>query len=209
LTGLPRATTAVATQDSEVLSIGTGALMDFFERHGDVAFPFHYNLLAVVADKIRRDRRRVEEMRRNLITTQKAMKRMREALLDSEDTPLHTMLCEELERLLEQNKKGHYLVEPAQALPTRIRLDDGNIAAVRAISKEWLYVDRHDAAPPAVGSHWSGVLVMAAHGEIPVSGTIDHASDDAWVVRLDLLIDDYARALEEHLARLMILDFVL
>lgn len=209
ITGLPRATRAVAATRAQLLGIGTRALMDFFEQHGDVAFPFHYNLLGVVADKIRRDRRRMDEMRKNLITTQKAMKRMREALLEGDDTPLNRTLFDELERLLEQNKKGHYLIEPAQALPTRIRLDDGSAAAVRALSKEWLHVDKRDAPPPALGSAWSGVLVLGSYGEIPVSGTVDQIADEAWVVRLDLLIDEYARALDEHLSRQMILDFVL
>jgi CRP-like cAMP-binding protein len=209
LTGIPRATTAIAATDAVLLSIGTQALMDFFERHGDVAFPFHYNLLSVVADKIRRDRQRTDEMRKNLISTQKAMKRMRDALLESEDTPLHKQLFEELDRLVEQNKKGHYLVEPAQALPTRVRLDDGSIAAVRAMSKEWIFVDRTDARAPAVGSHWSGVLLLGQDREIPISGTIDAGTDEAWAVRLDLLIDDYAGALEAHLTRLMMLDVVL
>jgi CRP/FNR family transcriptional regulator, cyclic AMP receptor protein len=209
LTGIPRVTTAVAATDAKLLSIGTRALMDFFERHGDVAFPFHYNLLGVVADKIRRDRRRSDEMRKNLITTQKAMKRMRDALLEGEDTPLHKQLFEELDRLVEQNKKGHYLVQPAQALPTRIRLDDGSVAAVRAMNKEWIFVDRGDASAPRTGSQWSGVLLLGKDREIPVSGTIDAGSEDAWAVRLDLLINDYAAALDEHLTRLMMLDVVL
>src|SRR5262245_7486992 len=39
LTGLHRNTTAVTTKPSEVYRIARTALMDFFERHGDVAFP--------------------------------------------------------------------------------------------------------------------------------------------------------------------------
>jgi CRP/FNR family transcriptional regulator, cyclic AMP receptor protein len=209
LTALPRATSAVAATDATVLSISTQALMSFFEKHGDVAFPFHYNLLAVVADKIRRDRRRIDEMRRNLIVTQKAMKRMREALLESEDTPLHKLLFEQLDRLVEQNKKGHYMIQPAQALPTRVRLDDGAVGAVRAINKDQIQIDRKDAPAPALGSQWSGVLLLGPTREIPISGTVSTITDDAWVVVLDLLIDDYARALDEHLSRLLMLDVVL
>jgi CRP/FNR family transcriptional regulator, cyclic AMP receptor protein len=209
LTALPRATTAVAATDAKLLSISTRALMSFFEQHGDVAFPFHYNLLGVVADKLRRDRLRMDEMRKNLITTQKAMKRMREALLEGEDTPLHKLLYEELDRLVEQNRKGHYLIRPAQALPTRVRLDDGALAAVRAINYDRIHIDKNDAPAPAVGSQWSGVLVLGGTEEIPVSGTVSVVTDEAWVVSLDLLIDDYARALDEHLARLLMLDIVL
>src|SRR5687767_7395851 len=68
LTRLQRRMTAVAAVPSELLELPIDDLMQFFETHGDVAFPFHYNLLRVVADKIRRDRRRLEEMRQNLIT---------------------------------------------------------------------------------------------------------------------------------------------
>ena len=209
ITGLPRATTAIAATPVTLLTIATSALMEFFESHGDVAFPFHHNLLGVVADKIRRDRRRMDEMRRNIITTQKAMKRMRDALLEGEDTPLHKTLFDELDRLVEQNKRGHYLVEPAEALPTSIRLDDGAVAAVRALSNEWLHVDSRDAPAPALGSHWSGVLLLGRQEEIPVSGTVEQVTDEAWVVKLDLLIDDYAQRLADHLTRLGMLDFVL
>jgi hypothetical protein len=101
------------------------------------------------------------------------------------------------------------LVQPAQALPTRVRLDDGSVAAVRAMSKEWIFVDRSDASAPRTGSQWSGVLLLGKDREIPVSGTIDAGNEEAWAVRLDLLIDDYAAALDEHLTRLMMLDVVL
>ena len=76
VTGLTRSTTAVTTQPSEVLSIRVETLQAFFEKHGDVAFPFYHNLVNVVADKVRRDTRRVDAMRTNLIRTQKAMKRL-------------------------------------------------------------------------------------------------------------------------------------
>src|SRR4051812_28219587 len=94
VTGLRRNTTAVTTQASEVWRIGVPALMDFFERHGDVAFPFYHNLLNVVADKVRRDTRRLDEMRANLIRTQKSMKRMLETVLEAEETPLSKTVAE-------------------------------------------------------------------------------------------------------------------
>lgn len=207
LARLERRTTAVAATRAEVLEMPVADLMQFFEDHGDVAFPFHYNLIRVVADKIRRDTRRTEEMRRNLMTTQKAMKRMRDALLEGEDTPLHKQLFDEIEALIEQNKKGHYLVEPAEALPTSVRLDDGSIVAVKAMSKDWLHLPTSSSAPKH-GSHWSGVLMLPER-EIAVSGTVDGADDGGMHIRLDMLIDDYNRAVEDHLTRLQMLDFVL
>jgi CRP-like cAMP-binding protein len=204
---LERRITAVAATAVELLEIPTESLMQFFEDHGDVAFPFHHNLLRVVADKIRRDHRRVEQMRKNIIATQKAMKRMRDALLESDDTPLHKQLFDELEALIEQNKKGHYLVEPAEALPTRVRLDGGELVTVKAMSKDWLHLPRNGSATEK-GAHWSGVLVLPER-ELPVSGTVDSADDDGVHIRLDMLIDEYNRAVEDHLTRLQMLDVVL
>lgn len=207
LARLNRRITAVASGEVELLDIGVDELMQFFEDHGDVAFPFHYNLLRVVADKIRRDTRRLEEMRRNLITTQKAMKRMLDAVLEGDDTPLNKQLYDQLADLIEQNKKGHYLVEPAEALPTSVRLDDGSIVAVRAISRDSLHLPKSENGP-ARGEHWSGVLLLPER-EIAVSGTVDGSDGTGVAIRLDMLIDEYSRAIEDHLTRLQMLDVVL
>lgn len=206
LTRIERRLTAVAASPAVVLELAIDDLMQFFEDHGDVAFPFHYNLLRVVADKIRRDRRRMEEMRHNIVTTQKAMKRMRDALLEGDDTPLSKQLFDELEKLIEQNKKGRYLVQPADALPTRVRLDDGSVVPVAAMSKEWLHLEA--AQKLETGKHWSGVLLLPER-EIAVSGTVDNVESGVAFVRLDLAIDDYAQAIDDHVTRLSMLDVVL
>lgn len=208
LTGSARRLSAVAAGECQLLEQGADELVAFFEDHGDIAFPFHHNLLRVVSDKIRRDRRRLDQMRDNIITTQKAMKRMRDALLDSEDTPLHAQLYEELDSLIEQNKKGHYLVAPVDALPTRVRTDDGTLVRVLALSNEWLHVAPHTPTPPKVSDSWSGVLVMA-DDEIPVTGTVECVDEHEVVIFLDSVIDDYERKLEDHLTRLQMLDVVL
>lgn len=203
ITGLERRMDAVAVGSAEVLSISIKGLMEFCEHHGDVAFPIHYNLLGMVADKVRRDQRRTAEMQHNIITTQKAMKRMRDALLEGEDTPLHRQLFEELETLIEQNKRGRYLVEPSGLLPTSVRLDDGTTRPVLALSRE--RVDfRLDGAAPTAG--WSGVLVLPDR-EIPISGKLERC-EEIVSVKLDMLIDEYARALDDHLTRLQMLDVV-
>lgn len=207
LTRIERRLTAVAASPAVLLELAIDDLMQFFENHGDVAFPFHYNLLKVVADKIRRDRRRMEEMRHNIVTTQKAMKRMREALLEGDDTPLHKLLFEEIEQLIAQNKKGRYLVQPADALPTRVRLDDGSVIPVAAMSKEWLHLESPGQKLQA-GKHWSGVLLLPER-EIAVSGNVEQSENGTAYVRLDLVIDDYAQAIDDHVTRLSMLDVVL
>ncbi len=218
VTGLARSTTAVATAQSEVWRIAQGALMDFFERHGDVAFPFYHNLLGIVADKVRRDGQRQSEMRANLIRTQKSMKRLLDHVLEAEETPLSKTVAETLEDLIEHNKRGHYLVEPARNLACVVRLDGGAVVPVLAMSDTTLRLGKlpvdvgRDSASagrsitPPSSAHWSGVLVLPSR-EIPVSGAIK-ADGDGAVVTLDLLIDDYAAALREYLTRLQMLDFV-
>ena len=205
LTGLRRNTTAVATVDSEILRIGTAELMTFFESHGDVAFPFYHNLLRVVADKIRRDVRRLDEMRTNIIRTQKAMKRMRDLVLEAEDTVVSKPVFETLEELIEHNKRWNYMVEPAHTLRAMVRLDDGTEAPALELSQSWLKIQASAGMNPA--GHWSGVLVIPT-GEIPISGTIDSIQNGQALVQLDLLISSYHQILEEYLTRVHMLDFV-
>jgi CRP/FNR family transcriptional regulator, cyclic AMP receptor protein len=205
LTGLPRNTTAVALAECEILRIATADLMQFFESHGDVAFPFYHNLLRVVADKVRRDTRRMDEMRANIIRTQKAMKRMRELVLDSEDTVVSKPIFETLDELIEHNKRWNYMVEPAHTLRALVRLDDGAEVPALELSQGWLKIP----ASPAMkaGVYWSGVLVIPT-GEIPISGTVDSIHDDLALVQLDMLISTYHHVLEEYLTRVHMLDFV-
>jgi CRP-like cAMP-binding protein len=208
LTELRRSTTATASARSELLSISTEALLHFFEAHGQVAYPFYHSFLHIVADKLVRDRRLMEEMRLNIIQTQKAMKRMREALLEGEDSPLHRVLFEELDAQIEQNRKGHYLVDAVRVLPIKVRLDDGSLRDVARLSNEWLFIANGSQPAPEKGAEWSAVLVSPGE-EIPISGTIEQADGEHFTVFLDTLIDDYAGALEKLLTRLQMLDVVL
>jgi len=206
VTGMRRSTTAETTQPSEVWRIGVAELTQFFEKHGDVAFPFYHNLLGIVTDKVRRDTRRLDEMRANLIRTQKAMKKLLETVLESEETPLSKTVCETLEDLIEHNRRVHYLVEPARSLASSVRLDGGGIAEVLELSATLLRITR-PASLPAVGTHWSGVLVTPA-GEVPVSGTVDTADATAVLIKLDLFIEQYASVVRDYLTRVQMLDFV-
>ena len=204
VTGLKRNTTAVTTQPSDVLRIGVADLRQFFESHGDVAFPFYHNLLNIVADKVRRDTRRVEEMRHNLIRTQKAMKKMLELVLESDETPLSKTLCETLEDLIEHNRRVHYLVDPTSTLTGWVRLDAGATVPVRELSDSLL---RIAGTPAKAGTEWSGVLITPA-GEVPVSGKVEASDGAETLIRLDLLIDQYASVLRDYLTRVQMLDFV-
>ena len=187
LTGLRRNTTAVATQRSAILRVSTPTLMQFFESHGDVAFPFYHNLLRVVADKIRRDMRRMTEMRSNIIRTQKAMKRLRELVLESEDTVVSKPVFETLEELIGHNRRSNYMVEPAHTLKATVRLDNGTLLSVNEISTNWVKLPRQPGVTATAGAHFSGVLVIPT-GELPISGTVDAMDEESVTVQLDLLI---------------------
>lgn len=207
LTGHRRMTTAVTSQPSEIWRIGAAELHAFFEAHGDVAYPFYNNLLNVLAGKIRRDARRLDEVRANLIRTQKAMKRLLDLVLDSEETPLSKVICATLEELIEKNRRAHYMVEPAHTLKSSVRLDSGDVVPVVELSDGWVRLGRLPGATK--GAEWSGVLILPTR-EIPVSGTIDAVGEGGAgvLVKLDLLIDEYAQALQDYLTRLQMLDFV-
>lgn len=207
LTGLKRNTTAVATQASEVYRISRAALMDFFERHGDVAFPFHHNLLQLVALKVRRDVRRIDEMRANLIRTQKAMKKLLDLVMEAPETPLSKEVAETLEDLIEHNKKSHYLVEPTGSLHSSVRLDSGALVPVLEMSDGMVRFGKWPGSVPEKGADFSGVLVTAT-GEIAISGKVVASEDRSVLVALDLLIDEYQRTLREYLTRVQMLDFV-
>jgi hypothetical protein len=187
--------------------IGVAELRDFFEKHGDVAFPFYHNLLNIVADKVRRDTRRMEETRANLIRTQKGMKRLLEVVLESEETPLSKTICETLEELIEHNRRIHYLVEPASTLTSWVRLDGGATVAVREISDSLLRISTTPGTPASVGDEWSGVLITPG-GEVPVSGKVDATDTTGALIKLDLFIDQYAAVLRDYLTRVQMLDFV-
>ncbi len=214
VTGVPRNTTAVTSQPSEVWRIGVADLRQFFESHGDVAFPFYHNLLNIVADKVRRDTRNLEHVRANLIRTQKGMKRLRDLVLESEETPLSQTICETLEELIESNRRTHYLVEPTSTLTSWVRLDGGATVPVREISDSLLRIAAAPQAPghvglgaPAAGAEWSGVLITPA-GEVPVSGRVEQTAADGSLIKLDLFIDQYAAVLRDYLTRVQMLDFV-
>ena len=207
LTGLRRYTTAKVSQPSEILSISTKALMGFFEANGDVAFPFYHNLLRIVANKIRRDTRRIKEMRTNIVRTQKAMKRVRDVVLEAEDTVISKPVFETLDEQIERNRRWHYFVEPAHTLRAQVRFDDGTNVAVLEMSDGWLHLAPGLVTAPKVGDHWSAVLILPS-GEVPVSGTVDTAGSEGVVIKLDLLIREYESTIEDYLTRLHMLDFV-
>jgi CRP-like cAMP-binding protein len=207
MTSHPRNVTAVTATEVELLSVGVPKLLAYFESHGPLGMSFYQNLLSLVSDKVRRDEMRLEQMRHNIIRTQKAMKKLRELVLASVETEISKPIFEGLEDLIEHNRRAHYRVVPHPKFAANVRMDDGTVASVNEVSDGFLKVVPGTPMPPN-GEFWSAVLVMPL-GEMPVSGMIQRTGPDGVVVRLDGFIDDYRRMLEDYMTRLQLLDFVI
>jgi len=203
-----RRLSAVVVEPSVVQFLPRDELKALLEKNGQIAFGLMRGLLRLTGRKIGRDQRRLREMRENIVSTQKAMKRMQDFLLEGEDNPLHAALFEELDALVEQNKRWHYLVEPSRLVPTFVRLDGGATLRVGAISNEWLHFEKSDAIQFEVGKDWSGVLLLDG-AELPVSGTVERVGASDVVIFLDELIPEYDQQLSNHLSRAHMLDVVL
>jgi len=206
LMGLPRNAEAVTAAECEVWRVAVPKLVAFFEAHGDVAYRFHHNLLGVVSDKVSRDRRRLDDMRKNLIRTQKKMKALRDVVLESPETTISKPVCDALDDVIENNRRAHYRVSPVAALPASARMDDGTNARVVELSDGYLKLDLPGTAWPK-GTDWSAVLAVLGQ-EMAVSGRVERAGTDGVVMKLDLLIDEYKRTLEDYVTRLQMLDYV-
>ena len=205
LTGVPRNTTAVATKDSELLEVERDALMKLFSRSADLAFLFYKGLLDVVSDKVRRDKLRLDEMRDNLIRTQKAMKELREVVLSADETTISQPVCDKLDEMIEHNRRSHYRVTPLESHPAAVRFNGGTVLPVVELSEGFLKI----AATNELKAGAEATMVLALpKGEIPVSGKVERAGSDGVLLRLDLLIDEYKQAMVGYMTELQMLDFV-
>jgi hypothetical protein len=202
-----RNTTATATKPSVVWMITRERLSGFIRVNADIGLRLYQNLAQGVAEKIRRDERRLEDMRRNIIRTQKKMKELRDYLLDSEDTPVSERIHDALEVLIRHNRRANYRVAPPKTLHAWVRLDGPERHGVVEISRTHFSYRIDRGGPPAEGEHLVGVLGLA-DSEIPFSGTVLRTIDQRVDVELDLLIDEYVAQLESYLSRVQMIDFV-
>lgn len=192
---------------AELWKVPTEVLLEFLEGHPHAAVRVLRNMLAAATDKIGRDHTRIADMRHNIIRTQKSMKKMRDFLLDSEDTPVSKPVHEVLEGLIRQNRRVNYRVGPPQTLAASMRMDDGSDAPVEQISRTHLSFRLAQGDLPQADSRTSGVLRLSGP-EIPVSGKVLRTIDRRVDLELDLLIDEYAAILEGYLTRVQMLDLL-
>jgi CRP-like cAMP-binding protein len=207
LAGLNRNTTAIVSRPAELWEVTREGLLRFFETHVEISLPFYQTLVHLIADKVRRDQTRLEDMRRNIIRTQKAMKQMRDYILESEDTPISESLHNKLEDLIRHNRRVNYRVRPPDTLSASVRSNDGASISVVQISRTHVSFIVEEGPLPDDGSAWSGVLSLSGP-EIPISGTVLRTIDRRVDVMLDLLIDTYGSILDGYLARVQMLDFM-
>jgi CRP/FNR family cyclic AMP-dependent transcriptional regulator len=219
LTGLPRNATATATSEVSLLEVSTEQLMSVFSRSGDLGFTFYKALLGVVSEKVKRDKLRMDEMRRNIIRTQKAMKELRELVLSAEETSLSQPLCDRLDDLIENNRRSHYRVSPLESYPATLRVHEegvhdgpsanGSAMSIVELSEGFLKLESPEklARKYEPGREIVGVLTMPK-GQIPVSGKVERLGPDGILLRLDLLIEEYDAALRGYMAELQMLDYV-
>jgi len=201
LTSLRRSTRALVSAGAEVWALSAKGLQAHFADNQELGVRFLANLLGVVADKVHRDQRRMADMRQNLIGTQKELKRLRELVLETVETPLSAPVHDTLDRLITHNRRVNYRVEPPPALAATLRLDGGT-AEVIDLSRTHVTVSGTTAPE---GEWISGVLSLAGT-DVPVSGRVQRAQDDRVTIELDLLIDEFAAALEGYLTRAQLLD---
>jgi CRP-like cAMP-binding protein len=207
LTGLPRSTKATATPGSELWQVSAKKIQDFLAAHQELGIQFLVNLLTVVADKVHRDQQRLADMRGNLISTQKELKRLRELVLDAPETPLSAPVHDTLDRLITHNRRVNYRVEPPAALAASVKFDAG-VAPIADLSRTHITVQLPaEVTGAAVGAWMSGVADLAGT-QIPISGRVHRASGKKLTLELDLMIDEFSSALEGYLTRAQLLDIL-
>lgn len=207
LAGLHRSSTAIASVPSTVWMVTRDALLRFFHEHRDVALPFYQNLVELIADKVRRDQTRLDDMRQNIIRTQKAMKQMRDFLLESPETTVSEKVHDTLDGLIQHNRRVNYRIEPPDSLPARVQLDGGRTAPVVQISRTHLRYALAAGGLPKTGSPWTAVLWLSGP-ELAVSGKVLRTVGRNVDVELDMLIDEYGTLLDGYLARVQMLDYM-
>ncbi|MCL2725400.1 MAG: cyclic nucleotide-binding domain-containing protein [Polyangiaceae bacterium] len=203
LTGIPHTTTATTNGNVEILTVPVSALSAFFDSRP--GFVFYKNLLGLVSDKVRRDRSLLDQMRSNIIRTQKAMKQMRETVLAAKETEISKPLFESLDALIQNNRRANYRVSPTRSLPASVRLDNGRMLTVLEVSEGYLKLQGCAADLTSDTRYWAGVMVLP-NCEILVSGSILREDESGVVVKLDTLVDEFTTKLDDYMTRLQLLE---
>jgi CRP/FNR family transcriptional regulator, cyclic AMP receptor protein len=205
LTGLPRSTRATVTVGATVWALSAKKIQAYLADHQELGVRFLVNLLTTVADKVHRDQIRLADMRTNLVSTQKDLKRLRELVLEADETVISAPVHDTLDKLITHNRRVNYRVEPPASLAAHCRIDNAT-APVVDISRSHITVELA-TEPPAIGTWVSGVAHLAGT-EIPVSGRVHRNVDKKMTLELDMMIDEFVATLEGYLTRAQLLDIL-
>jgi len=205
LTGLPRSTRATVTAGATVWSLPAKKIQAYLGEHQELGVRFLVNLLSTVADKVHRDQIRLADMRSNLVSTQKELKRVRDLVLEEAETPISAPVHDALDKLITHNRRVNYRVEPPPMLAAHCRIDSAT-APIADIPPTHISVTL-PAEPPAVGPWLSGVAPPSGT-EIPFSGKVHRVAGKKMTVELDMMIDEFVSTLEGYLTRAQLLDIL-
>jgi CRP/FNR family cyclic AMP-dependent transcriptional regulator len=207
LADLKRNTTATISRLAEVWKITREALFNLFESNSDIALLFYQGLVKMIADRVRRNQIRLEDMSGNIVRTQKAMKQMRDLILESLDTPISEPLHNELESLIQHNRRVNYRVNPPDTMPARVRFGDNGAYPVVEISRTHLSFNQDKGTLPSSGETLTGVLNLNGP-ELSISGKVLRTIDRRVDLELGLLIEEYGSMLDGYLTRIQMFDFM-
>ena len=181
--------------------------MQFFEENGAFAFPIFFNLPQIMADKSTRDSRRMEEMPQY---HSDAKSDEAYARLDPRDQGNH------VERNHSRYPSGSDWAQPKQlrgdtstefCLSPRDWMTEHLSPYCGSLQCGWWFPK--SSRESIVGEYWSGVLTASGIADIPVSGTVREEQLSQRRHRVpDLLIEEYAEALEDYLTRVQMLDVI-
>jgi CRP-like cAMP-binding protein len=205
MTGLPRSTRALAKPGATVWALDAARLQEYMHARQELGLQLLINLLGVVADKVHRDQSRMADMRRNLIGTQKELKRLRELVLEAPETPLSAPVHDTLDKLITHNRRVNYRVEPPPALAAHVRLDN---ATARVVDLSRTHITIAVPGTAAKAGAWLTGVAHLAGTEIPISGKVVRVVDDKLTIELDLMIEEFAATLEGYLTRAQLLDIL-
>jgi hypothetical protein len=149
----------------------------------------------------------MEDMRTNIIRTQKAMKQMRDVVLNAAETEISKPIFETLDALIDNNRRANYRVMPTTSYPAHVRLDDGRLVRVLEVSEGYVKVEGKTKDITKDPSFWAGVLVVPTD-EILLSGAVVREGEGGVVVKLDKQIDEYKAKLDDYTTRVQLLDYV-
>jgi len=207
LGGIHRNVNVVANTDSTVWRVSRDTLAKFLQTHSDIGLIVYQNLTSVVADKIHRDQLRLQDMRENLIATQKQMKALREFVLESEDTSVSERIHDDLSTLIDHNRRINYRIAPPAPLPVRVRDENLGELPVEELSRTHFSVVVDADRVPEKGARLNGVLTLAGP-EIAFTGKVIRLNEERVTVALDPFIAEYSEELEGYLSRVQMVDFV-